>query len=109
MEIMENKTELKYWIKYTDSGKGLYEVLIWCEKELKTDKEKEDGYPKDGWADTDAIRRFQDEDSAREFMDVIINLKRMDSTIRLNHIELHKYESYDDDASSDCLEEWSNE
>ncbi len=99
--MKENK-----WINYGVRGMGLYEVLLWCEKELVTVLERTECIPKDGWADQDVTRRFETEEEADFFVDVVLNLKRM-MNVRLNHLEMHKYESDEEDASSDVLDEWT--
>ena len=48
--------ETTKWINYGDSGEGLYEVLLWCERELVTKQEHINCVPDDGWADQDDTR-----------------------------------------------------
>ena len=99
-------TEATKWINYGDSGEGLYEVLLWCERGLVTKQEQINCVPEDGWADQDVTRRFKTEKEADFFVDVVLNLKKM-MNIQLNHLEMHKFESYEDDARSDVLDEWT--
>ena len=98
--------ETTKWINYGDSGEGLYEVLLWCERGLVTKQEHINCVPDDGWADQDVTRLFKTEEEADFFVDVVLNLKKM-MNVKLNHLEMHKFESYEDDASSDVLDEWT--
>ena len=55
------------------------------------------------------IRMLHDYSRQRKkliFVDVVLNLKKM-MNVKLNHLEMHKFESYEDDASSDVLDEWT--
>ena len=88
-------TEATKWINYGNSGEGLYEVLLWCERGLVTKQEQINCVPEDGWADEDVTRRFKTEKEADFFVDVVLNLKKM-MNIQLNHLEMHKFESYED-------------
>ena len=103
---VEDSMEATKWINYGNSGEGLYEVLLWCERGLVTKQEQINCVPEDGWADEDVTRRFKTEKEADFFVDVVLNLKKM-MNIQLNHLEMHKFESYEDDASSDVLDEWT--
>ena len=69
--------ETTKWINYGDSGEGLYEVLLWCERELVTKQEHINCVPDDGWADQDVTRLFKTEKEADFFVDVVLNLSRI--------------------------------